>query len=439
MKKKFGLFTSVCMIVGIVIGSGIFFKSDNVLVATNGSVALGVLVFFIAAFAIIFGSLSISELAMRTDSTGGIIAYAEKYIGRNAACIFGWIQNFVYYPTITIVVSWVTGIYGCILFGIEASLELQIVIGFVVYTLLYLMNYLSARMAGYFQNVSTIIKLLPLALIAVAGLVLGHPDFSVVHQNSAAAGSIGWLTAIGPIAFSYDGWTVAPSISHEIKDARRNLPRALIIAPLFILIVYVAYFTGISRLIDPQTIIRLGDAHVDLAFNTIMGPTGSKISIIFVIISIMGTVNGLVLGGSRGLFALGTKNMIPGAGHLTRIHPQTDIPVNAMLVSYIISSLWMIIHYLTTRMKLLPNSDISEISIVTMYLLYIALYIQVIRLKKTGEISSIMKGYVNPVLAIIGSVIIFGGGIQNAMFFAYLGFSVVVVLFAYAYSRKCSP
>ena len=62
MKEKgYGLFTTIAMIIGVVIGSGIFFKSDNILVATNGSIALGVLVFCIAAIAIIFGSLTISD------------------------------------------------------------------------------------------------------------------------------------------------------------------------------------------------------------------------------------------------------------------------------------------------------------------------------------------------------------------------------------------
>lgn len=436
MKKKFGLFTSVCMIIGIVIGSGIFFKSDNVLIATGGSVPLGVLVFFIAAFAIIFGSLSISELAMRTDTTGGIIAYAEENIGRNAACVFGWIQNFVYFPTITVVVSWVTGIYGCILFGIEADLELQILIAFLVYSLLYLVNYLSARAAGYFQNLSTIIKLLPLVLIAYAGIFHGHPDFSVVARQTAAAGSIGWLTAIGPIAFSYDGWTVAPSLSHEIKNAKKNLPRALVIAPLFILVVYIVYFVGISRILDPQTIMALGDEHVDLAFNRIMGPVGSNVALVFVIVSIMGTTNGLILGGSRGFYALGMKQIVAGSRRLSQLDPKSGIPVAALITSYLVSTIWMLIHYLTTRLNLLPNSDVSEISIVTMYLLYIVLYLQVIKLKRSGEIKSITKGLVNPILAIIGSLIIFGGGIQNAMFFVYLAFSLYVMFLAWLYARK---
>ena len=71
--KKYGLFTAITMIVGICIGSGIFFKSDNVLIATNGSIALGVLSFYLAAISIIFGCLTIGELASRTDKVGGLI------------------------------------------------------------------------------------------------------------------------------------------------------------------------------------------------------------------------------------------------------------------------------------------------------------------------------------------------------------------------------
>lgn len=77
--QKYGFFTAVTMITGIVIGSGIFFKSDNILEYTNGNVTLGILVFVIAAFAIIFGSLTISQLARRTDKPGGLITYVEEF------------------------------------------------------------------------------------------------------------------------------------------------------------------------------------------------------------------------------------------------------------------------------------------------------------------------------------------------------------------------
>jgi len=103
-KNEYGLFTAITMIVGIVIGSGIFFKSDNILIATGGSIALGVLVFFIAAIAIIFGSLTISQLASRSSKEGGLISYAEEYYNKSTSCAFGWFQTFLYFPTLISVV-----------------------------------------------------------------------------------------------------------------------------------------------------------------------------------------------------------------------------------------------------------------------------------------------------------------------------------------------
>ena len=84
-KNEYGLFTAIAMIEGIVIGSGIFFKSDNILVATGGSVALGVLVFCIAAIAIILGSLTITQLASRSSKEGGLIAYAEEHYNKSTS------------------------------------------------------------------------------------------------------------------------------------------------------------------------------------------------------------------------------------------------------------------------------------------------------------------------------------------------------------------
>ena len=93
-RREYGLFTTIAMIVGIVIGSGIFFKSDNMLGYTGGSVGLAVLVFCIAAFTIVFGCLSFSQLAALTDKPGGVITYANEFIGKRWASMFGWFQVF---------------------------------------------------------------------------------------------------------------------------------------------------------------------------------------------------------------------------------------------------------------------------------------------------------------------------------------------------------
>ena len=83
--KRYSLFTAICLIVGICIGSGIFFKSDNILIATDGNVALGVAMMLLAATTIVFGGLTLARFAARTTGHGGLIAYAEEFLGPRRA------------------------------------------------------------------------------------------------------------------------------------------------------------------------------------------------------------------------------------------------------------------------------------------------------------------------------------------------------------------
>ncbi len=418
-KNEYGLFTAIGMIVGIVIGSGIFFKSDNILVATNGSISLGVIVFCIAALGIIFGSLSISELASRESKAGGIISYAEYSYNESIACAFGWFHTFLYYPTLIAVVSWVAGIYICMLFGIEGGLALHTTIGLVIIVFTYLLNLLSAKLGGYFQNASTVIKVIPLILIAFVGVFFGNPTYinvgDVVHMQSAS-----WIAAIAPIAFSFDGWIISTSIGHEIKDSKKNLPKALVMAPLFILLLYVLYFVGISIYLGPEKVMELGDAHVDLAANMIFGAWGAKIILTFVVISILGTVNGLIMGHIRIPYALAIRDMFPNSKKIKKINKSLEMPVYSALVAFIISIICLLAHYITQKYNFLPNGDISEISITVNYLLYILLYIKVLKMGISGEVKGIFRGKINPILATVGSLIIFFGSLSNPLFFVYL-------------------
>ena len=116
-KRKYGLFMSIAMVIGIVIGSGIFFKADDILTMTNGNVAIGCLVLIIGAFGIIFGGITIAEWAKITDDAGGIISYGEKAFGKRFAFLIGWFQMIVYYPALTAVICWVAANYTLMLFS----------------------------------------------------------------------------------------------------------------------------------------------------------------------------------------------------------------------------------------------------------------------------------------------------------------------------------
>ena len=434
-ENRYGLPTAIAMIVGIVIGSGIFFKSDNILIATNGSIGLGVLVFAIAALGIIFGSLSIAELASRNSEVGGVITYAEYSLNESFACAFGWFHTFLYYPTIIAVVSWVTGIYGCMLFGVQESLEIQILIGTAIMILIFLFNIISFKLSGWFQNAATIIKLIPLVIIAIVGLVFGNPEY-ITGEHVKIFAQTGWISAIAPIAFSFDGWIVSTSIGHEIKDSKKNLPKALVMAPIFILIIYILYFIGISSYVGVENVMALGDSHVNVAANSIFGVYGAKLILIFVIISIMGTVNGLTIGYIRMPYSLAIRNMFPKAKNISKINDKYKMPILSAVLVMVICLFWMIVHYITVKFNMLQNSDISEISITINYVLYIVFYIKVIRMGIKKEVKGIFRGFINPILAIVGSIIILLGSMGNNLFFVYAFICALVILSAMIFYKK---
>ncbi len=440
-KEHYGLFTATTMIIGIVIGSGIFFKCDDVLKYTGGNVWLGVAAFCIGAWSIIFGSLTLIELSVRTRKNGGIVGYYEDFVSRKIASGFGWFQTFVYFPTITAVVSWVAAIYTCALFHINASLEMQIAIGFLIMAVFYAVNILSVKLGGYIQNISTVIKLIPLLVIAIFGIFYGasNPEIPVgvtpvlVHDKG-----VGWLAALAPIAFSYDGWIVATSITNEVKNPKRNMSLALIIGPCAVLGTYLLYFLGLNHMLGAEYIMSVGNESVNNAGAFLLGGNSTKIMLIFVVIAILGVVNGLTLGSIRMPQALASKNMIPMAEKISQTSPKTQLSAWSCLISFIVAAFWLLVHYVIQKTGIMGTGDISEISIVFSYVCYSLLYLKVMQMKKAQTVTSIFKGIVCPVLALLGSAIILVGGIVSNPVYApiFIVFCGVVAFLGVQYYQR---
>lgn len=431
--NKYNLLTCIAMIVGVVIGSGIFFKSDNILAATNGNILLGAAAFCIAAISIIFGSLTLAELASRTDKAGGAITYAEEAYNSSSACALGWFQALLYYPTSIAVVSFVVGIYSCMLFGIEGTLETQMFIGIATVIIIFIVNTVSTKIAGYFQTAATFIKLIPLTLIGVAGFVFGNPTNALETSVQTLSQSQGWITALLPIVFAFDGWLVATSISHNVENAKRNVPIALIISPIVILFMYLLYFVGISIYLGPEAILNAGDSHVELAASNLLGPWAAKGILVFVIISVVATANGLTTALFQLPYALALRNMTPASDKINQISKKWNVPVVSYIIGVIILLFWIGIHYFTQKYGILGNSDVSEIGVTLNYILLIPLYYQVLRLGKKGEIKGFMRSIFNPVLAIAGSLIILYVGLQSSAFIINLAICAIVLISAYYY------
>lgn len=424
--RKYGLFTAIAMIVGIVIGSGIFFKVDDILIRTDGDVAIGGIAFIIGAIGIIFAGLSLAIYARENDEPGGLINYMESVFGKKIAFLTGWFQSTVYFPTLCAILAWISALYTQLLFS---QFELNIWLITLFYLgVIFAMNFFAPKLAGYFQVSTTSIKLIPLILLGVLGVFFGQVSFDFA---SVSIGSVvGASSAIVAVAFAYDGWSIAPSIAHEIKDSKKNLPKALIIAPIIIMCVYLAYYFGVVALVGPNEIMELGNTYIEVAFTQIFGPIGAKLLLVFVVISVLGTTNGLVLGGSRVPYSLALRHDFPFAKQLRKTNDKTGIPSTSMWTFLGFSLFWLFIHFLVEE-KGLFSMDVSELPIIIMYLFYSLLFIGLFIKYKKKEITSKIEGIFIPTLALLGAFVVLYGGFTGTGAFLYLIISVLVICTGY--------
>lgn len=413
--KRYSLFTTICLMIGICIGSGIFFKSDNVLIATGGNVWLGVILFVITAVYIVFGGLTLSYFAQKTDKAGGLIDYASVFCSKRFAHTMGMFYTFIYFPSITAIIFWVIGIYSCIVFGIENNLNHQMAIGLCVMVVTFVFNALLPRISGWFQNISTLTKILPIVAIGALGtwsIASGNAQ-TAIPSDGFLATSVGfsWLTAAGPVAYSYDGWTVTTSIAPEVKNAKKNLPLALIFAPLIILVLYLTYFVGISLALGPETVMKAGDQSLSLIFVRFFGPQAAAYPTLLALLAIFATGNGLLLSFIRMPQALAIRNdlTIP---QLAKLNNRTKMPLYSAWFALVLTLLWSLVHFYTQNYDLIPNGDVSEITISISMLMMLPYFFAALKLWKQKEIS-VLRGLIAPLFAIVGCVTIGCSGLLD--------------------------
>lgn len=446
IKKKFGLLTTIAMIAGIVIGSGIFFQTPKVIQAVGGNIYFGIAGYLIVATSIIFGGLTVSQYAKIDDAVGGLISYCEIAWGKTLGLLAGWTQGLLYYPPLVAILSWVSANYLFALFGQPnlltsadtyisninvASLWLWIatvgiMLGF------YLFNIYATKVAGKFQSFSLITKLIALVSLTVLGLIFGNTGELFNTASSYPANGSSLLAVLATIAFAYDGWLVAPSIAHEIKDAKSNLTKALIISPIIVTVIYVLYFIALTAFVGPQAILD-GTDPTSLLATQLFGEVGMKIVLAFVVVSVMGALNGLVLAYIRVPYSLAVRKEIPFSEKLSKVNKKLDIPVNSAIISILIATFWLFLHFSSIDGNIMwgwtfvEGLEIDVLPIVIMYFFYITLYIGVIKNKLFSN-SSVLFKYVYPVLATLGASIIIYGATTKPKFLIYLGVSVLVLL-----------
>ncbi len=405
LTRKYGLITAICMVVGTVIGSGVFFKSQNVLAATGGNTPLGIIAWVISGLVMLVTAVQFAVMATKYEKVNGVIDYAEATCGKNYSYYMAWFLVNLYYPGMTSVLAWVSARYFGVIMGWSiVGPEVMVLAGFFLIGS-YALNAFSPKLAGKFQVSATVIKLIPITLMAIVGSIVGLANGTLTYNfantvTEAVGGTSGGLfAAIVATIFAYEGWIVATSINAELKNPKKNLPLALVFGSIIVVVAYVLYYIGVAGGATNEVLIKEG---ATTAFSNVFGGIGGTILNICIVVSCLGTLNGLMVAATRGMYALAARNEGPAPETFAQIDKKTNVATNSSIWGLLICAAWLVYFYGANLADGgwfgMFNFDSSELPIVTIYALYIPMFI--LWMKKEKELSP-LKRFVLPSIATI--------------------------------------
>ena len=457
LKKKYGLLTAICMVVGIVVGSGVFFKAEAILRVTGGNLKLGILAWIIGGIIMIISAYTFSIMATKYEKVNGVVDYAEAALGGKYAYLVGWFLTTIYYPTLTMALAWLSARYTLVVFqGDSADPTSGLCFALACFYLVgsYAMNALSPIIAGKFQVTSTAVKLVPLLLMAVVGTIFGIMNGNISANfseavNPAVFEEIGValpesnfdavFSAVCATVFAYEGWIIATSINAEIKDAKKNLPKALVLGSIIIVAIYVFYYIGLAGAVDNETMLISGQTGAKKAFANVFGNVMGTGIFVFVIISCLGTLNGLMLGCTRGLYSLSTRGRGPSPKVFADIDKNTNMPANSAVFGLLLCAAWLFYFYCSSFSSFSDKLgmfafDPTELPIITIYPFYIPIFIKML----TNKDFKGVQRFVAPVLAIAGAVLMVVASVKahGSEIPGYLIIFAVIMLIGVAFMKK---
>ena len=391
MKKNLGWATATSIVVGCVIGAGVFFKPYAIYQATGGAPGMGMLAWVVGGLMSIFGALTFAEVAILIPKTGGMVTYLSEVFDERLGFLAGWMQVVIFYP------AFLAG-YG-VKVGSELAEwvgpQLSLPIAIVVICTLVAINARGSRSAGGMQVVATICKLVPLVLLIVFGFLRGeggHPILTpLVGPDKAAAGVFG--STLLAVLFAFEGWTNVGTIAGEMRNPARDLPLAIVGGVSIIMAVYLAINVAYLWVIPADQLMNLESPAAAVA-TVIFGEAGGTLIKVGIIISVIGAGNGFLMSGSRVAYQLAEQGTLPGSGKLAELNDR-DVPANSIVLIGMLACLYSIV----------GNFDLlTDLGVFSCWVFYTLTFACVMRLRQTHpewERTYRVPGYpVVPVLAI---------------------------------------
>ncbi len=308
LKKEIGLFGGIAIIAGIMIGSGIFVFGSLILIRVGYALGLSLLVWLIGGIITLFSGLTYAELGTMFPQTGGYYVYLRKAYGKKTAFLSGT-MNFVLASSGSIAL--LALVFSDILSYILpiSSYVKWIAAGVII--ALSLINYLGIKFGSLVQKIFLVAKLIPLIGIIIIGLFLGTESVTLNFIPEGGLSVTKLFTTIGfgvvGTLWAYEGWTNLNTVSGEMKNVSKDLPKAILIAITGVTMIYVLFILGLYRLIPLNDLIALSQDGAVLPIPAMMGvfgETGMYLVFGAVLISVFGALNGSIMVFPRVYYAM---------------------------------------------------------------------------------------------------------------------------------------
>lgn len=338
LKRDLGIWAALAIVVGTVIGSGIF-RVPQSMILNVGTVPLVFAVWLVGGFLSLAGALTYAELAAAMPGAGGEYVYLTEAYGPLWGFLYSWTQMFVaksgsiatlataffeytahFVPQFEAV--WFTAGPFTVKYGQVFALVLIVALGGV--------NYLGVRVGGDVQVAVTAVKVGLIAFLILAGLLYAHPV-----APAAAAPAIpsslfaGFIAALVGALWAYDGWNNVGMVASEVKHPQRNLPIALIGGTAGVIGIYVLANWAYFRILSPAEVGANKLVAAEM-MQRIAGPWGASAVSLAAMISIFAALNGSILSGARVPYAAARDGLFFRSA--ARVHPAFHTPGVSILM-----------------------------------------------------------------------------------------------------------
>lgn len=389
LKRNIGVTAAMSIVVGSVIGAGVFFKPYAIYQATGGAPGMGMLAWIFGGIASIFAGLTFAEVAVLIPKTGGMVTYLGEVFDEKIGFLAGWMQTVIFYP------AFLAG------YGVKVGTELGEFVGMeyvqpvamAVILGLVALNILGSGPAGRMQIAATICKLIPLILLMVFGFLRGKetgPLFTpMVGEGKRPAAVLG--STLLAVLFAFEGWTNVGAIAGEMKNPGRDLPRAIVGGVSVIMAVYFVINMAYLRVLPANRLMELESPASAVAIK-IFGPTGGLLIKAGIVISVIGAANGFLMSGSRVVYQLAEMRTLPMSGRLKALNGR-QVPANSILLIGILACLYS----LSGRFDML-----TDLAVFSCWIFYTLTFFCVIRLRRTKpELERVYRVPLYPLIPIL--------------------------------------